>query len=169
MQLGSDYKSKGLDKGFHPVGKFSSYINHNQGLLMHHSPMSHRSNGRVWNANNNSKSRDKHGEFDASTELTRGPRGQNRTNPSNPSEEQLGPNVRRELYNLEEFQTEYDNAKFFVIKSYSEDDIHKCISYDVWSSTPNGNKKLDAAFRDAETKASEIGTKCPVFLFFSVS
>ncbi|XP_057503234.1 YTH domain-containing protein ECT1-like isoform X6 [Actinidia eriantha] len=168
-KLGSGYQSAGLDKGFHPVGKFSSYINHNQGLLMHHSPMSYRSNGRVWNGNNKSQSRDKHGEFDASTELTRGPRGQNRANPSNPSEEQLGPTVRRELYNLEQFQTEYDNAKFFVIKSYSEDDIHKCIKYDVWSSTPYGNKKLDAAFHDAEAKASETGTKCPVFLFFSVN
>ncbi|PSS00290.1 YTH domain-containing family protein like [Actinidia chinensis var. chinensis] len=166
----SGYQSAGLDKGFHSVGKFSSYIDPNQGLLMHNSPMSYRSNGRVWNGNNKCKSRDKHGEFDTSTELTRGPRAQNGTNPSNPSEEeQLGPTVRRELYNLEEFQTEYDNAKFFVIKSYSEDDIHKCVSYDVWSSTPNGNKKLDAAFRDAETKASETGTKCPVFLFFSVN
>ncbi|KAK6157032.1 hypothetical protein DH2020_011280 [Rehmannia glutinosa] len=32
--------------------------------------------------------------------------------------------------------------------------------------TPNGNKKLDAAFREADAKTSETGTKCPVFLFF---
>ncbi|KAH7850548.1 hypothetical protein Vadar_034733 [Vaccinium darrowii] len=50
-----------------------------------------------------------------------------------------------------------------------EDDIHKCIKYDVWSSTPNGNRKLDAAFHDAEAKTIETGTKCPIFLFFSVN
>ncbi|KAL0335276.1 UNVERIFIED_CONTAM: YTH domain-containing protein ECT4 [Sesamum radiatum] len=66
-------------------------------------------------------------------------------------------------------QIEYDDAKFYVIKSYSEDDVHKCIKYDVWSSTPNGNRKLDAAFREADAKTSETGTKCPVFLFFSVN
>jgi len=27
--------------------------------------------------------------------------------------------------------------------------------YDIWSSTPIGNKKLDAAFSDVEAKASE--------------
>jgi hypothetical protein len=36
-------------------------------------------------------------------------------------------------------------------------------------STPNGNKKLDAAFRDAEAKAIEKSNKYPIFLFFSVS
>ncbi|CAH2068708.1 unnamed protein product [Thlaspi arvense] len=165
-KLGSGYPSGSLVKGFQPVGKFSPYINQNPGLFMHN----YRSNGRVWNGNNRNKFRDRNGEFDASTELTRGPRAQNGSNPSNPSaEEHVGSTVQREKYNLEEFQTQYENAKFFVIKSYSEDDIHKCIKYDVWSSTPNGNKKLDDAFHEAEVKASETGTQCPVILFFSVN
>ncbi|KAL7002063.1 YTH domain-containing protein [Sarracenia purpurea var. burkii] len=168
--LGSVYQSARLVKGSHPIGKYSSFINPNQSLLMHNSSMSYRPNGRVWNGDNKIKSRDRNVELDASTQLTRGPRYQNGGNHSNLSEEeQLGPTIRRDLYNLEGFQTEYDNAKFFVIKSYSEDDIHKCIKYDVWSSTRTGNKKLDAAFHDAEAKASETGTKCPVFLFFSVN
>lgn len=83
--------------------------------------------------------------------------------------DQLGFAVEREKYNLQEFEIAYDSAKFYVIKSYSEDDVHKCIKYDVWSSTPNGNKKLDAAFREADAKMRESGKKCPVFLFFSVS
>jgi hypothetical protein len=70
---------------------------------------------------------------------------------------------------MENFQTEYDNAKFYVIKSYSEDDVHKSIKYTVWSSTPKGNKKLDSAFQDAKAKSSEIGGVHPVFLFFSVN
>lgn len=76
--------------------------------------------------------------------------------------------VKRDQYNLPDFPTKYDHASFFVIKSYSEDDIHKSIKYGVWASTPNGNKRLDCAYQEAQAKAAEKGSKCPVFLFFSV-
>lgn len=76
--------------------------------------------------------------------------------------------IRRDQYNLPEFSTNYDHAFFFVIKSYSEDDVHKSIKYNVWASTPNGNKKLNNAFLDAQERMAEKGSKCPVFLFFSV-
>lgn len=71
----------------------------------------------------------------------------------------------RDQYNKADFPEEYTDAKFFVIKSYSEDDIHKSIKYNVWASTQNGNKKLDAAYHEAQQKPGG----CPVFLFFSVS
>ena len=71
----------------------------------------------------------------------------------------------REQYNQSEFPETYADAKFFIIKSYSEDDVHKSIKYNVWASTQNGNKKLDAAYQEAQQKSE----KCPVFLFFSVS
>lgn len=71
----------------------------------------------------------------------------------------------REQYNRGDFPDEYTDARFFIIKSYSEDDVHKSIKYNVWASTPNGNKKLHAAYQEAKEKP--IG--CPVFLFFSVS
>ncbi|MFS7916246.1 putative YTH domain-containing protein [Helianthus anomalus] len=71
----------------------------------------------------------------------------------------------RDQYNLQEFPETYTDAKFFIIKSYSEDDVHKSIKYNVWSSTQNGNKKLDAAYQEAQQKPE----KCPVFLFFSVN
>ncbi|KAL5540137.1 hypothetical protein UlMin_042361 [Ulmus minor] len=68
-------------------------------------------------------------------------------------------------FNRLDFVTDYENAKFFIIKSFSEDNVHKSIKYNVWASTPHGNKKLDAAYHEArETKPS-----CPVFLFFSVN
>ncbi|XVE70349.1 hypothetical protein DITRI_Ditri10aG0065500 [Diplodiscus trichospermus] len=70
----------------------------------------------------------------------------------------------REQYNREEFPADYADAKFFVIKSYSEDNVHKSIKYNVWASTPNGNKKLDAAYQEAQ----QISCGCPVYLFFSV-
>ncbi|XP_044505807.1 YTH domain-containing protein ECT4-like [Mangifera indica] len=71
----------------------------------------------------------------------------------------------REQYNKADFPEDYSDAKFFVIKSYSEDDVHKSIKYNVWASTPNGNKKLDTAYQEAQQKSGS----CPVFLFFSVN
>ncbi|TYK02980.1 YTH domain-containing family protein 3-like isoform X1 [Cucumis melo var. makuwa] len=72
-------------------------------------------------------------------------------------------------YNKDDFPIEYTDAKFFVIKSYSEDDVHKSIKYNVWSSTPNGNKKLNIAYEDARRIVSAKSRSCPVFLFFSVN
>ena len=72
-------------------------------------------------------------------------------------------------YNMEDFPLGYENAKFFVIKSYSEDDVHKSIKYNVWSSTPHGNKKLENAYEDAKKIAAEKSEVCPIFLLFSVS
>ncbi|XP_070047995.1 YTH domain-containing protein ECT2-like isoform X2 [Nicotiana tomentosiformis] len=71
----------------------------------------------------------------------------------------------REQYNCPDFPVTYTDAKFFIIKSYSEDDVHKSIKYNVWASTPNGNKKLDSAYQEAKQKSGG----CPVFLFFSVN
>ncbi|KAK6131734.1 hypothetical protein DH2020_034531 [Rehmannia glutinosa] len=67
-------------------------------------------------------------------------------------------------FNSPDFITDYERAKFFVIKSFSEDNIHKSIKYNVWASTPLGNRKLDAAYREAK----EMEGICPVFLFFSL-
>lgn len=67
--------------------------------------------------------------------------------------------------NQQDFITDYTDARFFVIKSYSEDNVHKSIKYGVWASTPTGNKKLDAAYHEAKEKQKT----CPVFLLFSVN
>lgn len=80
------------------------------------------------------------------------------------------PNIPGEDYNNPAFPVEYDAAKFYVIKSYSEDDVHKSIKYNVWASTPNGNRKLDAGYKEARAKAPTTSdSKCPVFFFFSVN
>ncbi|XP_020595990.1 uncharacterized protein LOC110035991 isoform X2 [Phalaenopsis equestris] len=116
--------------------------------------------------------------FDGLSELSRGPRANRSKNYKSPlsnvtlatkgqplptNESIVDPN--REQYNRADFSDMYSEAKFFVIKSYSEDDIHRSIKYNVWASTPNGNKKLDAAYKEAKEK----GVECPVFLFFSVN
>ena len=62
------------------------------------------------------------------------------------------PTVLKELmgthkYNPKDYNLNPKNARFFVIKSYSEDDIHRSIKYGIWCSTEHGNKRLDDAFR----------------------
>ncbi|KAL6186130.1 hypothetical protein ACLB2K_042251 [Fragaria x ananassa] len=77
--------------------------------------------------------------------------------------------IRTDQYNKESLPVDYAHAKFFVIKSYSEDDVHKSVKYNVWSSTPHGNKKLSSAYEDAQRIAAGNPGGCPIFLFFSVN
>ncbi|ONK78778.1 uncharacterized protein A4U43_C02F22310 [Asparagus officinalis] len=78
--------------------------------------------------------------------------------------------IHPDQYNRDDFPVDYPrDTKFFVIKSYSEDDVHKSIKYNVWSSTSSGNKKLDAAYEEAQRSSVGKSRKCPVFLFFSVN
>ncbi|KAJ4839138.1 hypothetical protein Tsubulata_040340 [Turnera subulata] len=72
-------------------------------------------------------------------------------------------------FNRDDFSVDHVNAKFFVIKSYSEDDVHKSIKYNVWSSTHHGNKKLQNAYEDAQKISAGRARGCPIFLFFSVN
>ncbi|KAI3791251.1 hypothetical protein L2E82_04955 [Cichorium intybus] len=103
------------------------------------------------------------------TPITIAVKGENGTLPTADEIEKEGKEViltpDREQYNKVDFPETYENAKFFIIKSYSEDDVHKSIKYNVWASTQNGNKKLDAAYQEAQQKSEG----CPVFLFFSVN
>ncbi|KAJ7461577.1 YT521-B-like domain-containing protein [Mycena latifolia] len=65
-------------------------------------------------------------------------------------------------YNPTNFELRPSFARFFVIKSYTEDDVHKSLKYEIWSSTEPGNKRLDKAFK-------ECGGRGPIYLFFSVN
>lgn len=74
-------------------------------------------------------------------------------------------------------------AKFYVIKSFGEDDVHKSIKYNLWCSTERGNRKLDEAFAESKRACERAGLGpngtpidsrdtqhgCPVYLFFSVN
>ena len=53
------------------------------------------------------------------------------------------------------------NSKFFVIKSFSEEDVHKSIKYNVWSSSKDGNLTLSNAFKVTQEKKGEV------YLFYS--
>jgi hypothetical protein len=65
-------------------------------------------------------------------------------------------------YNPPTFDTKPTFARYFVIKSYTEDDVHKSLKYEIWSSTDPGNKRLDKAFK-------ETAGRGPIYLFFSVN
>lgn len=54
------------------------------------------------------------------------------------------------------------SARFFVIKSYTEADVHKSLKYEIWASTDKGNQRLDKAFRDSAHSG-------PIYLFYSVN
>ncbi|XP_014517069.1 uncharacterized protein LOC106774551 [Vigna radiata var. radiata] len=132
-----------------------------------------RPNGRVSSLNDRPVSNDKfrNGESETSKEMTRGPRGHYNYFLLPPSivNDEFETTISRDQYNLSDFQTEYETAKFYVIKSFNEDDVHKGVKYNVWTSTPNGNRKLNTAYLDSEAKLRQTDTKCPVFLFFSVN
>ncbi|CAL5069861.1 unnamed protein product [Urochloa decumbens] len=110
------------------------------------------------------------GSFDFLNEQSRGPRATKTKKEveSSSAEDKYKKTlliVDPEKYNHPDFVTEYKDAKFFVIKSYTEDHIHKSIKHNVWASTASGNRKLNAAYREGKEKEDY----CPIFLFFSVN
>lgn len=89
--------------------------------------------------------------------------------------------ARKKGLNPATFNCKPQNARFFVIKSYTvsvvaitklqntqltdfeqEEDVQKSLKHEIWSSTVLGNKRLDAAYR-------ETANKGPIYLFFSVN
>jgi len=52
-------------------------------------------------------------------------------------------------------------SKYFVIKSFNEEDVHKAIKYSLWSSTKAGNKTLNEAYKLTKEKGEFV------YLFFS--
>ena len=76
--------------------------------------------------------------------------------------------VKRQSQTSSFLETSFTDAKFFIIKSYSEDNVYKSIKFNVWASTACGNKKLNEAFEEAQVRAKDKPQGCPIFLFFSV-
>lgn len=68
-------------------------------------------------------------------------------------------------FNPRDLSLEWKNARFFIIKSYSEDDIFRSIKYSSWTSTEHGNRRLNDAFNEQE----KTGIKTPIYLLFSVN
>jgi hypothetical protein len=68
-------------------------------------------------------------------------------------------------YNIKNCISEEEllSARFFIIKSINEENIHKSIKYGIWSSTYLGNIKMDKVFQES------VKLKNAIFLFFSVN
>ena len=65
------------------------------------------------------------------------------------------------------FNGELENersSRFFVIKSYSKEDVIHSIKNNIWCSTENGNSKLDEAFKRTVNQKH-----MSIYLFFSVN
>lgn len=167
---GSVLHPDAMAKGCLPVSKFPTYNQGKSGFLYPNNLLTVKANTKTWVSTDKLKLR---GKVNGSlNEQNQGPRTANAKVASVSGGNSAGTGsskIRTDQYNLPDFLTKYDHALFFVIKSYSEDDIHKSIKYNVWASTPNGNKRLDSAFQDAQKRMEEKGSKCPVFLFFSVN
>ena len=148
------------------AGTNSSLSTNDRSFLFHeNSRRQGRANAAFCNCN---------GTLDILSEQNRGPRAsklktqisaENSSVDNSKSNSASTAKFQNESVNRPDFATDYKDAKFFVIKSYSEDNVHKSIKYGVWASTPNGNRKLDAAYRQAQEKQDH----CPIFLFFSVN
>lgn len=68
--------------------------------------------------------------------------------------------IERRNINPISFDCDSAGARFFVIKSFTEDDVQKSLKHEIWASTTYGNQRLDKAFEEATG---------PVYLFFSVN
>lgn len=75
----------------------------------------------------------------------------------------LHPHLNPANFNPQVFDLDPKDARYFIIKSYSADDIHRSIKYSIWCSTNHGNKRLDEAYRQQQA------TGGPIYLFFSVN
>ncbi|KAL1300133.1 hypothetical protein HN51_044818 [Arachis hypogaea] len=162
--------SETMAKGCLSVAKFPTYNQGKSGYLYPNNLLNVKASTKSWVSTDKLKLRSKvNGSLN---EQNQGPRTTNVKGSSvsvGAGSGNASSKIRIDLYNSPDFVTKYDHALFFVIKSYSEDDVHKSIKYNVWASTPNGNKRLDSAFQDAQKRMEEKGSKCPVFLFFSVN
>lgn len=101
------------------------------------------------------------------TTVTLNPNNKASNSNADKNDYQVNINIRSQMldvqsYNPIEFNTSPKAARFFVIKSYSEDDVYISIKYNVWCSTEHGNRRLDSAYAKGEGNT-------PVYLFFSVN
>ncbi|KAJ0673054.1 putative YTH domain-containing protein [Helianthus annuus] len=114
LTLDNKYRSRGRGNGF-----FNYYNENSDGL----SELNRGPRARI---TKNQK---------VPTRVTVTTKGQNDNLPDTVENNTLCAAPDREQYNPEEFPVTFTDAKFFVIKSYSEDDVHKSVKYNVNTSS----------------------------------
>ncbi|KAM7252401.1 hypothetical protein ACFE04_024284 [Oxalis oulophora] len=165
----STFQSELFGKGYIPNSKFQLYTPGKVGSLYSAYPANSKTKAHIWSGPEKAKSGKTNNIEEFEHNHARRTTNAKISSISDINGDSKASLIKKDQYNLPDFPTTYDQAFFFIIKSYSEDDIHRSIKYNVWASTPNGNKRLDAAYQEAQSKAAEKGSNCPVFLFFSVN
>ena len=103
---------------------------------------------------------------------------QGQRSPSGRGSGSRGAGVAQDEYNLPGFITRYANAKFFVIKSYSKENLLSSIRHGVWKKTSMVNQNLNAAYTLAASSLEQMveggassasSSNCHIFLLFSAS
>ena len=137
-----------MGRGYFPVAKLQSYNQGKGWLLYPNNPVNLKANSRGWASTEKPKTRSKsNGISDLGVvEQNQGPRtacakatlvsggndaGSLSADDGDGKRNCIASLMRRDQYELPDFPTKYDHAFFFVIKSYSEDDVHKSIKYNV--------------------------------------
>lgn len=67
--------------------------------------------------------------------------------------------------NQEQKVRDFERCHCFVIKSFSETNLHKSLKYGIWTSTFVHNRFLDQIYRDELISSSP----CPILFFFRLS
>jgi len=57
-------------------------------------------------------------------------------------------------------------ARYFIIKSFTEEDVHRAVKYKMWCSTYYGNRRLESAY---DNMKKSYGNDGDIILFFSVN
>lgn len=57
-------------------------------------------------------------------------------------------------------------ARYFIIKSFTEEDVHRAVKYKMWCSTYYGNRRLESAYDNIKKSYGDDGE---IYLFFSVN
>jgi len=140
----------GNDKGMYGAHMHDKGYRYGGGMDMHHHPHHHH-----------------HHHHHPHDKMAKGPGGGQKHRGSDVVPTDAALSKKQELVsalhlNPVDFDANPSFGRFFVIKSYSEDDIHKAIKYGIWASTDSGNRRLDAAWHESHHKG-------PIYLFYSVN
>jgi len=136
-----------------PTASKSNYPNHNGNPGKNSGGKQQQGNSGRWNRQNISSN----GQSDVASESTY-------TGMPKDCSDLLRKLWEKNNFNPKEMNFNFKDARFFIIKSYSEDDIFRSIKYSIWTSTEHGNRRLNEAFKEQARKGN-----APIYMLYSVN
>ena len=168
--LASDLSSLNMiENGYYPSPADYNYLFSQSGAAPAHPNPMHKGMNNSNNSNNNKKYQPNMNKKYNNPNTTNNAATLNGYYPKTPINYLKNSELIDAKYNPKEFQYNGEaeqgkESKFFIIKSYSKEDVVHSIRHGVWCSTESGNAKLNQAFADKQ-KAQHMS----VYLFFSVN